>query len=74
MMQSKVFFLTHLAKKFNALHTVNFFRYVERKLRYNLSLDLGVTSWNVDKRKTDIEELRKTRINSNTGATVLSDI
>jgi len=43
-------------------------------LRNNLSVDLGVTSWNMDKGKTDLEELRKTTINSSTGAIVLSDI
>ena len=56
------------------MKTVNFVVYVARNLRYNLSVDLGVTSRNMDKGKTDLEELRKTRINSSTGAIVLSDI
>jgi len=38
--------LIYLAKNFNALYTVNFVRYVDRNLRCNLSVDLGVTSWN----------------------------
>jgi hypothetical protein len=43
-------------------------------LRYNLSVELGVTSWNMDKGKTDLEELRKTKINLSTGDIVLPDI
>jgi len=56
------------------MKTVNFVRYVARNLRYNLFVDLRVTFWNMDKGKTDLEELRKTRINSSTDAIVLSDI
>jgi hypothetical protein len=74
MMKNKVFILIYLAKNFNVLYTVNFIKYVERNLRYNLSVDLGVTSWNMDKGKTDLEELRKARINARRGAIVLSDI
>jgi len=74
MMQNKIFLLIYLAKNFNALYTVNFVRYVERNLLYNLSVDLGVISCNMDKGKTDLEELRKTWINSSTGTTVLPDI
>lgn len=73
-MQNKVFILIHLAKNLNALYTVNFVKYVGRNLRYRLSVDLGVTSWNTDKGRIYLEELRKTRINSRTGAIVLSDI
>ena len=71
---SSLFLLIYLAKNFNALYTVNFVNYVERNLPYSLSVDSGVTSWNMDKGKTDLEELKKTRINSRTGAIVLSDI
>jgi len=39
MMKNNVLLLIYLVKNFHALYTVNFVRYVERNLRYSLSVD-----------------------------------